>query len=82
VKPKSRTHFAREFLWDPQGGHLMGMQTVAEFVENDEIFSALRAIGVDFGQGYGIAKPVPLITALERFGRKSDNLHSRALSGA
>jgi diguanylate cyclase (GGDEF)-like protein len=65
-----------------QVGHLMGMQTVAEFVENDEIFSALRAIGVDFGQGYGIAKPMPLVTALERFGRKSDNLHSRALSGA
>jgi EAL domain-containing protein (putative c-di-GMP-specific phosphodiesterase class I) len=47
VKRNNRTHFAQEFLRDPQVGHLIGMQTVAEFVENDEISSALREIGVD-----------------------------------
>ena len=41
-------------------GHVMGMQTIAEFVENDKIESLLRVIGVDYAQGYGIAKPVPL----------------------
>lgn len=40
-------------------GHVMGMETIAEFVENDEIKGMLREIGVDFAQGYGIAKPVP-----------------------
>ncbi len=40
-------------------GHVMGMQTIAEFVENDEIKEKLREIGVDYVQGYGIAKPLP-----------------------
>lgn len=41
-------------------GHVMGKQTIAEFVENDEILAKLRGLGVDYVQGYGIAKPVPL----------------------
>jgi diguanylate cyclase (GGDEF)-like protein/PAS domain S-box-containing protein len=41
-------------------GHVMGMQTIAEFVENDEIKEQLITIGVDFAQGYGIGKPEPL----------------------
>ena len=35
-------------------GHVMGMKTIAEFVENDEIKGMLREIGVDYAQGYGI----------------------------
>jgi diguanylate cyclase (GGDEF)-like protein/PAS domain S-box-containing protein len=42
-------------------GQMMGMQTIAEYVENDEILSKLKAIGVDYAQGYGIAKPRPFI---------------------
>ena len=38
-------------------GHVMGMQTIAEFVEDDAILSKLMDIGVDYAQGYGIAKP-------------------------
>ena len=41
-------------------GKLMGMQTVAEFVENDAIMEKLTEIGVDFAQGYGISRPQPL----------------------
>lgn len=41
-------------------GHVMGLETIAEFVENDEIRALLRAQGVDYGQGFGIARPVPL----------------------
>jgi len=41
-------------------GHLIGIQTIAEFVENEAIESLLKKIGVDFVQGYGIAKPKPL----------------------
>ena len=41
-------------------GHLLGKQTIAEFVENDEILARIRGLGVDFAQGYGIEKPVLL----------------------
>ena len=41
-------------------GHAVGMETVAEFVENGEIVKQLALIGVDYAQGYGIAKPRPL----------------------
>ena len=42
-------------------GHVMGIKTIAEFVENDTILAKLRSIGVDYAQGYGIHKPEPLI---------------------
>ena len=41
-------------------GHVMGMQTIAEFVEDDAILAKLAELGVDFAQGYGIAKPAPI----------------------
>jgi diguanylate cyclase (GGDEF)-like protein/PAS domain S-box-containing protein len=40
-------------------GHLMGIKTNAESVENTAILEKLRVIGVDYAQGYGIAKPRP-----------------------
>jgi len=61
--------FVRDIVDDPidhamvksinEIGHLMGMQTIAEFVENNEIKSMLKTIGVDYAQGHGIAKPLP-----------------------
>lgn len=45
-----------------QIGHIMGLKTIAEFVENTDILAKLKTIGVDHGQGYGIAKPTPLNT--------------------
>lgn len=38
-------------------GHVMGLHTIAEFAENDEIINMLKEIGVDYAQGYGVAKP-------------------------
>lgn len=38
-------------------GQLMGIRTVAEFVEDEAIFEAVRTIGVDCAQGYGLARP-------------------------
>jgi diguanylate cyclase (GGDEF)-like protein/PAS domain S-box-containing protein len=38
-------------------GHVMHIETIAEFVENDVILEALRKIGVDYAQGFGIEKP-------------------------
>lgn len=41
-------------------GHVMGRKTIAEFVENQEIVKILGELGVDYMQGYGIARPRPL----------------------
>lgn len=41
-------------------GHVMGRQTIAEFVENTETLQTLNELGIDYMQGYGIAKPAPL----------------------
>ncbi|MEQ1593028.1 MAG: DUF1631 family protein [Thiobacillaceae bacterium] len=41
-------------------GHALGLKTIAEYVENAQILDKLREIGVDYAQGWQIAKPVPL----------------------
>jgi EAL domain-containing protein (putative c-di-GMP-specific phosphodiesterase class I) len=45
---------------------IMQKQVVAEFVETPEILEELRAIGVDFVQGYAIGRPVPVLTVREQ----------------
>ncbi len=42
-------------------GHVMGLQIIAEFVENDAILTRLKVLGVDYAQGYGISTPQPLV---------------------
>lgn len=66
--------FVKDMLTDPtdramvaainQIGHVMGKQTIAEFVENQETMDCLRAIGVDFAQGLGVGRPEPVIFAM------------------
>jgi EAL domain-containing protein (putative c-di-GMP-specific phosphodiesterase class I) len=41
-------------------GHVMGIRTTAEYVENDQILEKLRELGVDYAQGYGLHVPQPL----------------------
>jgi len=41
-------------------GHAMQLKTIAEFVESEETVKALREIGVDYAQGYGIGVPEAL----------------------
>ena len=40
--------------------HALGKKAIAEFVENDAILEQVIELGVDYVQGYGIARPVPL----------------------
>jgi Amt family ammonium transporter len=40
--------------------HIMGLKTVAEFVEDKKTLGLLRQIGVDFAQGYLLSEPSPL----------------------
>ncbi|NNE61581.1 MAG: EAL domain-containing protein [Woeseia sp.] len=47
-----------------QVAKVMELTTVAEFVETNQTKTLLRKIGVDFAQGYGVGKPMPLAEAL------------------
>ena len=38
-------------------GHVMGKKTIAEFVDGERVIRLLREMGVDYAQGYGVAKP-------------------------
>lgn len=38
-------------------GHVMGKETIAEFVESEEILEILREIGVDHAQGFHVGRP-------------------------
>lgn len=42
-----------------QIGHIMGLKTVAEYVENHDILERVKAIGIDYAQGYGLHTPAP-----------------------
>jgi diguanylate cyclase (GGDEF)-like protein len=42
--------------------HTMKIETVGEFVENEDIARMLRELGIDYGQGFGLHKPEPMIT--------------------
>jgi hypothetical protein len=64
----------RDLLKDPRAEGLVkglihlarsgGIATVAECVETDEVRLRLAALGVDYGQGFAIARPVPLADAI------------------
>ena len=41
-------------------GHVMGIQTIAEFVEDEAILEKLRSLGVNYAQGYWVGMPAPL----------------------
>jgi len=44
----------------------MDIDTVAEYVENDEIARRLAALGVDYAQGYAYSQPEPLDAVLRK----------------
>ena len=48
-----------------QIGKELGMKTIAEFVEDEALHNELKKLGVDYAQGYGIAKPVALSTIID-----------------
>jgi diguanylate cyclase (GGDEF)-like protein/PAS domain S-box-containing protein len=67
--------FVRDMATDPMDhaiveainriAHILGLKTVAEFVESETILDRLRAIGVDYAQGYFIAKPEALVKSAD-----------------
>ena len=47
-------------------GRVMGVKTVAESVESEEILTALGVVGVDFAQGFHLALPGPMMEMMRR----------------
>jgi EAL domain-containing protein (putative c-di-GMP-specific phosphodiesterase class I) len=43
-----------------QIGRVLGIKTIAESVESEAILERVKAIGIDFGQGYTLDVPRPL----------------------
>lgn len=58
--------------------HELGMQTVAEFVESDEIANYLQNHRIDYLQGYGIGKPESADIWFERLLGNSEHLWRKA----
>jgi Amt family ammonium transporter len=40
--------------------HAMGLKSVAEYVESEEILNCLRTMGVDYAQGFHLGRPAGL----------------------
>ncbi|MDR6981898.1 diguanylate cyclase (GGDEF)-like protein/PAS domain S-box-containing protein [Rheinheimera pacifica] len=64
-------HFVRDLLDDQYNKAIVksihevakavGMRTIAEYVETEAVRDALQLLGVDYVQGYAIARPMPLL---------------------
>ena len=67
--------FVRDVIVDPRSQSMvraiaqlaktMNMETVAEYVETDEIRRRVASLGVDYGQGFCLGKPQPLTQMLK-----------------
>lgn len=44
-----------------QIGQVMGMKTVAEFIESEEILDCVRKMGINYAQGYALGKPEEIV---------------------
>lgn len=47
-------------------GHVMGIKTIGEWVENDSTLAMLREMGVDYAQGFVIDVPRPLEQVMQQ----------------
>ncbi len=43
-------------------GQALGYAVVAEFVEEQDVLTRLKALGVPYAQGFGIVQPQPIDT--------------------
>ena len=67
--------FIRDLVTDPlneaavrcfaEVARVVGMKTVAEFVDKPEVLARLRVIGVDYAQGFLLHRPEPIDALLE-----------------
>ena len=55
-------------------GHVMGVRTIAEFVEDADILERMREIGVDFVQGYHLHQPEAFARLAARHARQYESM--------
>ncbi|MDE2049779.1 MAG: bifunctional diguanylate cyclase/phosphodiesterase, partial [Gammaproteobacteria bacterium] len=80
--------FVRDVVRDPRAESMvraiaqlartMSLTTVAEYVETDEIRARVATLGVDYGQGFAIAKPLPLDDLLAELVASADGARTAA----
>jgi len=68
--------FVRDMLRDPidremveainKVGHVMGLKTVAEYVEDAQTLELLRQQGVDYVQGFAVSEPVCICSSIDK----------------
>lgn len=46
-----------------QVAHVLGLKTIAEWAESEYVINQLRALNVDFVQGFAIGTPLPVLTS-------------------
>ena len=81
--------FVKDILKDPRAESMvqamaqlarsMNLTTVAEFVETDEIRLHVASLGVDYGQGFAIARPAPLQDTLNELPRYEEATRQQQL---
>ena len=84
--------FVRDVIRDPRAESMvraiaqlartMSLVTVAEYVETKEILARVATLGVDYGQGFAIARPVPLDDLLAELTGSGDAAPSSQALGA
>ena len=67
---KIEGNFVKDILVDPidsamvnsinEVAQAIGMKTVAEFVESENIYKQVQTMGIDYAQGFGLHRPAPL----------------------
>lgn len=58
-------------------GHVLGIETIAEFVENDSISERLSSMGIDCLQGFGIHVPEPLTDIFDRHNSQVNEVNNK-----
>jgi predicted signal transduction protein with EAL and GGDEF domain len=84
--------FVKDVLKDPRAESMvqaiaqlarsMKLTTVAEFVETDEIRLHVASLGVDYGQGFAIARPAPLQDTIDELPRYEEATRRQQLDTA
>jgi diguanylate cyclase (GGDEF)-like protein len=84
--------FVRDVVRDPRAESMvravaqlarsMSLATVAEYVETEEIRACVEALGVDYGQGFAISKPLPFDELLAELSASEKPARSAAAESA
>jgi len=80
--------FIRDVVKDPRAAAMvraiaelsrsMKIITVAEYIETEQISNHVAELGVDYGQGFAIGKPIPLAELLNELPLPTDTAIKRA----